>query len=160
MTHHPDLNRLARALRNRRAREGSEAVKQCAVLVINTDGREDPYRSTLQKVGFRVVETAEWPADEVIRGFEVVIVLLRRMEAVSMLAARLRAKPHFGQRVLIAVAPGPTTPEERRAGIGCGFDDVVSESRDARLLIARILRQLRARPEHRCFLPDLKRRAA
>ena len=135
-------------------------MKQCAVLVINTDGRESIIRATLEKVGFRVVQTAEWPADEVIRGFEVVIVLLRPMQAVSMLGPRLRAKPHFGQRVLIAVTPEPTSPQERRAGIGCGFDDVVGESRDARLLVARILRQLRARPEHRCFLPDLKRRAA
>lgn len=135
-------------------------MKQCAVLVINTDGRESIIRATLEKVGFHVVQTAEWPADEVIRGFEVVIVLLRPMQAVSMLGPRLRAKPHFGQRVLIAVTPEPTSPQERRAGIGCGFDDVVGESRDARLLVARILRQLRARPEHRCFLPDLKRRAA
>jgi DNA-binding response OmpR family regulator len=135
-------------------------VKQCAVLVINTDGRESIIRATLERVGFRVVQTAEWPADEVIRGFEVVIVRLRPMQAVSMLGPRLRAKPHFGQRVLIAVTPEPTSPQERRAGIGCGFDDVVGESRDARLLVARILRQLRARPEHRCFLPDLKHRAA
>ncbi len=135
-------------------------MKQCAVLVINTDGRESIIRATLEKVGFRVVQTTEWPADEVIRGFEVVIVLLRPMQAVSMLGPRLRAKPHFGQRVLIAVTPEPASPQERRAGIGCGFDDVVGESRDARLLVARILRQLRARPEHRCFLPDLKHRAA
>ena len=135
-------------------------MKQCAVLVINTDRRESVISATLEKVGFRVVQTAEWPADEVIRGFEVVIVLLRPMQAVSMLGPRLRAKPHFGQRVLIAVTPEPPSPQERRAGIGCGFDDVVGESRDARLLVARILRQLRARPEHRCFLPDLKRRAA
>jgi DNA-binding response OmpR family regulator len=135
-------------------------VKQCAVLVINTDGRQNIIRHTLEKVGFRVAETCEWPADEVIRGYEVVIVLLRRMEAVSMLAPRLRAKPHFGQRVLIAVTPEQASPEERREAIGCGFDDVVGESRDARVLVARILRQLRARPEHRCFLPDLKRRAA
>ena len=135
-------------------------MKQCAVLVINVNGAATPHRLTLEKVGFRVVETSEWPADELIREFEVVIVLLHRMETVSMLAARLRAKPHFGQRVLIAVAPGAASPEERRAAIGSGFDDVVDESPDTRLLVARILRQLRARPQHRCFLPDLKRRAA
>jgi DNA-binding response OmpR family regulator len=135
-------------------------VKQCAVLVINSDGRQNTVQVTLEKVGFRVVEIGDWPSDEVIRGFEVVIVLLRKMETVSMLAPRLRAKPHFGQRVLIAVTQEQTSPEERRNGIGCGFDDVVCETRDARLLVARIIRQLRARPEHRCFLPDLKRRAA
>lgn len=135
-------------------------MKQCAVLVINITGRDTRYRLSLEKAGFRAVETGEWPSDEMIRTFEVVIVLLRRMETVSMLAARLRAKPHFGRRVLIAVAPGVASPDERRAAIGCGFDDVVNESSDSRLLIARILRQLRARPEHRCFLPDLKHRAA
>lgn len=135
-------------------------MKQCSVLVINANGAATPHRQVLEKVGFRVVETCEWPASETIRDFEVVIVLLDRMETVSMLAARLRAKPHFGQRVLIGVAPDTTSPEDRRAAIGSGFDDVVNESRDSRLLVARILRQLRARPQHRCFLPDLKRRAA
>ena len=135
-------------------------MKKCSVLVINISGRETPHRLTLEKVGFRVVETGDWPPDELIPEFEVVIVLLRHMQAVSMLAARLRAKPHFGRRILIAVAPQPTSPEERRAAIGSGFDDVVSEGVDSRQLVARVLRQLRARPEHRCFLPDLKRRAA
>ena len=135
-------------------------MKKCSVLVINISASETPYRLTLERVGFRVVETREWPADEIIPEFEVVIVLLQHMQAVSMLAARLRAKPRFGQRVLIAVAPEPIAPPERRAAIDCGFDDVVIDGTDARQLLARVLRQLRARPEHRCFLPDLKRRAA
>jgi DNA-binding response OmpR family regulator len=62
--------------------------------------------------------------------------------------------------VLIAVAIDPSSIEERRTLIGCGFDDVLNESHEPRVVIARILRLLRARPEHRCFLPDLKRRAA
>lgn len=135
-------------------------MKKCSVLVINISARQTPHRLTLEKVGFRVVETRDWPPDEIIPEFEVVIVILRHMQAVSMLAARLRAKPHFGRRILIAVAPQLTPPEERRAAIGCGFDDVVSEGTDSRQLVARVLRKLRARPEHRCFLPDLKRRAA
>ncbi len=135
-------------------------MKKCSVLMINISARETPHRLTLEKVGFRVVETCEWPPDEIIPEFEVVIVLLRHMQAVSMLAARLRAKPHFGQRVLVAIAPQPTSAQDRRAAIACGFDDVVSEGSDSRQLLARVLRQLRARPEHRCFLPDLKRRAA
>jgi hypothetical protein len=135
-------------------------VKQCSVLVINTSGTETRYRLPLEKVGFRVVETGEWPGDELVRTFEVVIVLLRDVPNVSMLAARLRAKPHFGHRVLIAIAVDLPSMEEQRTLIGCGFDDVLNESHDSRVVIARILRQLRARPEHRCFLPDLKRRAA
>jgi DNA-binding response OmpR family regulator len=135
-------------------------VKQCAVLVINISGTETLYRLPLEQVGFRVVETGEWPGDEMIRAFEVVIVLLRDMKNISMMAARLRAKPYFGQRVLIAVAMDSSSIEERRTLIGCGFDDVLNESHEPRVVIARILRQLRARPEHRCFLPELKRRAA
>jgi DNA-binding response OmpR family regulator len=135
-------------------------VKQCSVLVINTSGTETRYRLPLEKVGFRVVETGEWPGDEMIRTFEVVIVLLRDLKNISMMAARLRAKPYFGQRVLIAIAVDVSSIEERRTLIGCGFDDVVNESHDSRVVIARILRQLRSRPEHRCFLPDLRGRAA
>ena len=135
-------------------------MKQCSVLVINTSGMETRYRLPLEKVGFRVVETGQWPGDEMIRQFEVVIMLLRDMNNVSMIAARLRAKPYFGQRVLIAIAVDTSSIEDRRTLIGCGFDDVVNESDEPRVIIARILRQLRARPEHRCFLPDLKGRAA
>jgi hypothetical protein len=134
-------------------------VKQCSVLIVNC-GEEAPYRQGLERIGFRVSETCEWPADEVVRTCEVVIVLFRHLQTITMLAARMRAKPHFGHRVLIAVVPSTASANERRSAIGSGFDDVVSESKDARLLIARILRQLRSRPEHRCFLPDRKRRAA
>ena len=134
-------------------------VKQCSVLVINSTGRATTYPATLQKVGFRVIETCEWPADETILAFEVVIVQLRDMAAVPMLAARLRAKPHFGHRVLIGITPGSTSAGDRRSAVTSGFDDVVEESQP-RVMVARILRQLRARPEHRCYLPDLKRHAA
>ena len=78
-----------------------------------------------------------------VKVFEVVIVLLRHMEKVAMLAARMRAKPHFGLRVLIAVVPATASADERRAAVGSGFDDAVNESRDARQLVARILRRLR-----------------
>lgn len=135
-------------------------MKQCAALVININGRETPHRAALEKVGFRVVETGDWPADGLVREFEVVIVLLSHMESVSMLGARLRAKPHFGQRVLIAVVPDAASTEQRRTAVDSGFDDVVSDAQNSRVLLARILRHLRARPEHRCFLPELKRRAA
>jgi hypothetical protein len=76
-----------------------------------------------------------------------------------MLAARMRAKPRFGRRILIAIAPA-VSAVERRTAIGAGFDDVIAESGGARVLIARILRILRSRPEHRCFLPELRRPAA
>lgn len=135
-------------------------MKQCAVLVINTAGQSTPHRAALETVGFRVVEIDEWPGDDLVQGFEVVVALLHRVEAISMMGARLRAKPHFGHRVLIAVVPCSGSADDRRRAIDCGFDDLVTDAQESRILIARVLRQLRSRPEHRCFLPDLKRRAA
>jgi DNA-binding response OmpR family regulator len=135
-------------------------VRQCSVLIVNCDSREIPHRQALERRGFRVVETREWPGDDVVDGYEVVIVVLRRMESVGMLAARMRAKPRFGHRVLIGLSPAPPTANDRRNAIGAGFDDVLAELVDFRTLVARILRQLRARPEHRCLLPDPKASAA
>lgn len=135
-------------------------MKQCSVLVVNPGGRETAHAQALERRGFRIVETAEWPADSVVLEYEVVIVGLRQMETVCIVATRMRAKPRFGRRVLIGITLAPPSAEERRNAIASGFDDVVPESRDSRILIARILRRLRALPEHRCYLPDLKRPAA
>jgi DNA-binding response OmpR family regulator len=141
-------------------RERSEAVKQCSVLIINRDRGETAHRQALESRGFLVVETREWPDDEMVRRYEVVIVVLRQMETLGMLAARMRAKPRFGHRVLIGVSSETPTADERRNAIDAGFDDVIAESGDSRTLIARILQRLRARPEHRCLLPERGRSAA
>jgi hypothetical protein len=135
-------------------------VKQCAVLIVNRDGRATSQQQAFERIGFVVTAMAEWPPDDVIRHFEVVIILLRHMESATMMAARMRAKPHFGNRVLIAVVPATVTTAERRNAIGSGFDDVASDTRDSRVLMARVLRCLRLRPEYRCFLPDRRRPAA
>jgi DNA-binding response OmpR family regulator len=134
-------------------------VQQCSLLIVKCGEREGAYREALERRGFRVTELNEWPADDVVLASQVVIVVLRHLESICMLAARMRAKPRFGRRILIGVAPAVST-SDRRTAIGAGFDDMVAESGGARVLIARILRHLRARPEHRCFLPELKRRAA
>lgn len=129
-------------------------MKQCAILIVNCNHHQTAHSQRLAERGFHVAETAEWPDDVVIQQYEVVIVVLRKLETVCMLAARMRAKPRFGFRVLIGVTPTTPTAQDRRNAIGAGFDDVVSESRDSRLLIAGILRLLRARPEFRCLIPD------
>jgi hypothetical protein len=77
-----------------------------------------------------------------------------------VVAARMRAKPRFGNRVLIGVTRMSPSAGERRLAIVSGFDDIVGESQDSRILIARILQRLRARPEHRCLVPERKRPAA
>jgi hypothetical protein len=107
-----------------------------------------------------VVEITEWPADGVVVDYEVIVVVVRQLASVCLVAAKMRAKPRFGHRVLIGISFTSPSSQERRNAIASGFDDIVAESRDSRLLIARILRRLRARPEHRCYLPDLKRPAA
>jgi hypothetical protein len=134
--------------------------KQCSVLVVNCTGRETAHVQPLQLRGFRVVELSQWPTDDVVLDYEVVIIVLRRMDSVSMTAARMRAKPRFGMRVLVGVTESAPSAAERRHAIVSGFDEIVGESRDSRVLIARILRTLRARPEHRCLLPEKNRRAA
>lgn len=134
-------------------------MEQCSLLIVNCSDRETLYRGDLQRRGFRVTELNEWPADEAVLDAQVVIVVLSRLDAIAMLAARMRAKPRFGRRILIALVP-TSSPADRRVAIASGFDDVVGESAGARVLIARILRVMRIRPEHRCFLPELKRPAA
>ena len=134
-------------------------MKQCSLLIVNCCERESPYAEALEQRGFRVTVLKEWPSDAVVLDSQVVVVVLRNLETICMLAARMRAKPRFGRRILIGLAPG-VSAADRRTAIGAGFDDVVAESGGTRVLIARILRALHSRPEHRCFLPELKRRAA
>ena len=138
----------------------NDNAKQCSVLVVNCPGRETAHTQSLQLWGFRVVEVAEWPTDEVALEHEVIIVVLRRMDSVSVTAARMRAKPRFGNRVLIGVTESAPSAGERRHAVLAGYDDLVGESRDSRILIARIVRMLRSRPEHRCLVPEKRRPAA
>jgi CheY-like chemotaxis protein len=132
-------------------------VKKCSILIVNRSSRECPYKAELERRGFRVTEVKEWPLDDVVLDSQVVLVVLPHLDTIGMLAARMRAKPRFGRRILIALVP-TVSAADRRVAIGAGFDDVVGEGGGARLLIASILRVLRLRPEHRCFLPELKRR--
>jgi hypothetical protein len=135
-------------------------VKQCSVLIVNCSGREVSHIQSLQRRGFRVIETAEWPPDDVVTEYEVVVIVLRETDTVSVVAARMRAKPRFGNRVLIGLTLRQPSAAERRYAVISGFDDLVGESHDSRILVARILQRLRALPEHRCLVPERKRPAA
>jgi hypothetical protein len=141
-------------------REVPGSVKQCSILVVNCSGRELAHVLALHRRGFRVVETSEWPPDDVVTQYEIVVVVLREMDIASVVAARMRAKPKFGNRILLGMTRMAPSALERRHAIVSGFDDIVGESNDSRLLIARILQRLRARPEHRCLVPERKRPAA
>jgi len=153
---------LARPLRlhPRMMPDAKANVKQCSVLVVNCAGREVSHIQALQRRGFRVAETTEWPSDDVVTQYEVVVIVLREMDSISVIAARMRAKPRFGNRVLIAVTRTSPSAAERRHAVISGFDDIVGDSQDSRILIARIMQRLRARPEHRCLVPDRRRPAA
>jgi len=135
-------------------------MKQCRVLIVNCSGRQTAHHQALARRGFVVAETCEWPDDETIKGYEVVIVVLRHIDTMSMLAARMRAKRWFGNRVLIGLSPSNTTTDDRREAMAAGFDDIFDVASNSRMLLARILQRLHARPEHRCLLPDRKRSAA
>jgi DNA-binding response OmpR family regulator len=138
-------------------------VKQCAILFVNPDRQDSRHPEALRSMGFLVEEVTEWPDDnDMVRNYHVVIVRMREMSGAPMLAARLRAKPHFGRRLLVALVAAETSHAERRAAETSGFDDVMSDCCDTRHLTTRILRVLRTRSELRCALPPLpaKRTAA
>lgn len=138
----------------------SDVVKQCAVMFLNR-ARETAHPSGMRTMGFLVDEFTDWPDDvAAVRNYHVIVVHVPDIEAAPMLAARLRAKPHFGRRLLIALVPAGTPQAGRRAAEASGFDEVVNDCCDSRHLTTRILRGLRARPELRCVLPSLPRRSA
>ena len=134
-------------------------MKQCAVLFVSPDGKASAHPQRLRQLGFAVSETSDWPeADGAVREYHVITVHVSAVNGAPMLAARLRAKPHFGRRVLIALVHRATPVPDRRAAEASGFDEVVNDCCDSRQLAARILRHLRARPELRCALPSPVRR--
>ncbi len=136
-------------------------MKQCAVMFLNPVREATAHPSEMRAMGFVVHEFPEWPDDtDAIRDYHVVVVHVPDIEAAPMLAARLRAKPHFGRRLLIALVPAATAQADRRAAEASGFDEVVNDCCDSRHLTTRILRGLRARPELRCILPPVPRRSA
>ena len=131
-------------------------MKQCAVLFVDPEGRAGDHPAALRSAGFAVRELVDWPEDDPsLREYQVVVVYVPRAALAPMLAARLRAKRHFDPRVLIGVVDPAATPAERRAAQESGFDGLVATDASSRVLMARILRSLRARPELRCLLPPL-----
>lgn len=136
-------------------------MKQCAVLFVNPERKHWGYPAYLRETGFIVHETYGWPEDSAVRDYHVVVVRVSAMHGAPMLAARLRAKPHFGRRLLVALVDPHTPLHDRRSAEASGFDEVLSDSCDSRQLTARILRRMRTRPELRCALPpSFTRRSA
>lgn len=134
---------------------------QCAILFIGPCGKDEHRIASLRSLGFEVEERTEIPPTEEMAAYHAIVV--RACTApLTTIGARLRAKPHFGRRVLVAMVRDDMPDRERREAMMSGFDLALSESCNARDLTAHILRLLRGYPEFRCLLraPHGRRKAA
>ena len=137
-------------------------MDQCSILYLKSGPEEETRPRALRALGFRVDEYAELPANEVFAAYHAVVVRPAPQGSLPMLAARLRAKPHFGRRVLLALVPAAMAARDQRDAVLSGFDSTLPDTCGARDLAATVLRLLRPYPEYRCLLrsPGGRRKAA
>lgn len=138
-------------------------MDQCAILFMGPATSFEEARTTgLRMLGFRVDHLEDLPAGEELTEYHAVIVRAGQDRDLPMLAMRLRAKRHFGRRVLLALVPEGMADRETRAAVLSGFDHTLPATCRARELAAIIVRLLRPYPEFRCLLrqPGRRRRAA
>lgn len=138
-------------------------MDQCSILYVRPTGHAEAQAAALRALGFRVDVHEELPPNEVFTAYHAVIVRPASNCDLPMLAARLRAKPHFGRRVLLGLVPEGMAPREQREVVLSGFDFTLSDGCSARELAATVLRLLRPYPEFRCVLrltPGGRRKAA
>jgi methylmalonyl-CoA mutase cobalamin-binding subunit len=136
------------------------AVNQCSVLLVRDRGENQA--AALRAMGFAVHEAVELPPADAACPYHAVVVEARHDTSLPMLAARLRARAHFGRRVLIALVGPAISDRARREATMSGFDSTLDASCSARDLAATILKRLRPYPEYRCILraPGKRRKAA
>jgi DNA-binding response OmpR family regulator len=135
--------------------------KTCAVLIVSRTEQLVSLKNFLAANGFAVELVDALPSDDTrLLANEAVILELTVTDSAPMVAARLRAKPRFGRRVMVAVVPKDMPPRDRFAALSGGFDDVVDIRRGPRALTAKLLKHLRSRPEFRCLIPPLRKRPA
>jgi hypothetical protein len=142
-------------------------MDQCSVLFVTplyvkSRSPEETQARALRSLGFHVDECDDFPANEAFAPYHAVIVRPSVDCDLPMLAARLRAKPRFGRRVLIALVPEAMATRDVRGAMLSGFDYMLPDTCGARDLAATILRLLRPYPEYRCMLrhPGGRRKAA
>jgi hypothetical protein len=137
-------------------------VNQCGILFIGPCGKDDRRLAALRSLGFRVEESEYPPSADVLLNYHAVIVRALPAGALPMVGARLRAKPQFGRRVLIALVADGVSDRDNREALMSGFDLTLSDRCSARDITAQILRLLRGFPEYRCLLraPNGRRKAA
>ena len=133
-------------------------MDQCSILFIASGQDRARHPEVLRSIGFHVHEVEELPESSDLVKHHVVIVSTPQPTLLPKLAARLRAAPRFGRRLLLALIEGPNHETLRREGLMSGFDDVLSRSITGRQLAAAILNKLRSIPEYRCLLAPLTKR--
>lgn len=144
------------------AEERMAAMEQCSILYVRPGEKGDPRMGVLRTMGFRVDESDELPATEAFAAYHAVIVRPAVTCDLPMLGTRLRAKPRFGRRILMALVTHTVVPRDQREAMLSGFDATMRDDCGARDLAATILRLLRPFPELRCVLrsPSGRRKAA
>ena len=149
------------------AEERMVEMDQCSILFVQplyvkSGPPENRQASALRALGFRVDECEEFPANDVFPTYHAVIVRPSVECDLTMLGARLRAKPRFGRRVLLALVRDAVADRDQREAMLSGFDHLLPDTCGARDLAATILRILRPYPEYRCLLrsPGGRRKAA
>ena len=136
-------------------------MSQCAILYVTSCVDESRLRS-LRALGFKVEASDDLPPNESLTQYHAVVVHAGSECHLPMLAARLRAKPRFGRRVLVALVDSAMAEREKREAMLSGFDQALPANCGVRELAATILRLLRPFPEFRCLLrnPSGRRKAA
>ena len=132
-------------------------ASQCGILFIGPCGSDDRRLAGLRALGFRVDESEQFPSVEELAAYHAVIVRAVPGCPLTMVGARLRARPLFGRRVLLALVADVVSDRDKREAMMCGFDQTLPDSCSARDIAAHILRLLRGFPEYRCLL---RRKAA
>jgi len=138
-------------------------VQQCSILYIDGGPGGNPHAEALRALGFSVDVVDDLPSTEAaFRSYHVVVIRVTSGCHLPALGTRLRAKPRFGRRVLIALVPETCSARERRDATASGFDVALDAGCQPRDLAVHILRQLRRFPEYRCVLraPQGRRKAA
>ena len=137
-------------------------AKQCGILFVGPCGTDQRRLEGLRSLGFRVDESDHLPSTDELAHYQAVVVRAPSGGSLPMIATRLRAKPHFGRRVLLALVKDGVSDRDKREAMMCGFDHTLADTCTARDVAAHILRLLRAFPEYRCLLraPNGRRRAA
>ena len=138
-------------------------VNQCGILFIGPAGDGDGARiASLKSLGFRVDESCEFPTTEELAGYHALVVRANPGSSLPMIGARLRARPMFGRRILIALVSDRVSDRDKREATMSGFDLTLPDTCSPRDIAAHILRLLRGFPEYRCLLraPNGRRKAA